>query len=204
MQLPHFGHQVLAAQEAEDCDGIIFIQNPKSPENLVQGGAAGGDVVYDENVLVLNSGAEFSVGICGKLKEHFVGSERRLGKTVNVAEHILVDLTGRFGVDYQIVVVEVNLGVKVVDGFLNKVGQILVFLDGRRKFDILNELCSCFTVNFGLKLVTIIEAFAKRFHLVATASEGDKVACPIMLEVEFKLLLLYIKCYAHILPYFIM
>ena len=55
VQLPHFGHQVLAAEEAEDCDGVVFIQNPKGPENLVQGGAAGGDVVYNEDILVLDS-----------------------------------------------------------------------------------------------------------------------------------------------------
>ena len=82
--------------------------------------------------------------------------------------------------------------------------EVLVLLDGRREFDVLDELRPGFTVNFGLEFIAVVEAFAECFHLIAAASEGDKVACPIMLEVEFKLLLLYIKCYAHILPYFIM
>ena len=50
-------------------------------------------------------------------------------KPVDVAEHILVDPTGGFGIDDEFVVVEVDLAVQVVDGFLDEVREILVLLD---------------------------------------------------------------------------
>lgn len=68
--------------------------------------------------------------MCSGLQDRSVCPKCRLCKSVDVAEHILVDLTGGFGVDYEVVVVEVDLGVQVVDGLLDEVRQVLVLLDG--------------------------------------------------------------------------
>ena len=67
--LSHFRHQVLAAEEAEDGDGVIFVEYSESPEDFVQSGAAGGYVVYDEDVLIPDGGAEGPVFLCGEFQE---------------------------------------------------------------------------------------------------------------------------------------
>ena len=48
-------------------------------------------------------------------------------KSVDVAEHILVDPTGGFGIDDEVVIVEVDLAVQVVDGFLDEVRRFSSF-----------------------------------------------------------------------------
>ena len=126
-------------------------------------------------------------------------SECGLGKSVDVAKHVLIELTGRFGVDDEVVVVEVYFGVQVVDGFLNEMRQIYVLLDGRREFDVLDEFRPCFAVYSGLEFVAVIKAFAERLHLIATACEGYQIARSIMLEIELESLLFSIEGYAHIL-----
>lgn len=67
MRLSHFRHQVLAAEEAEDGDGVVLVEYSECPEDFVQGGAAGGAVVYDEDVLVPDGGAEFTMFLRGGL-----------------------------------------------------------------------------------------------------------------------------------------
>ena len=66
-ELSHFRHQVLSAYQAEDGDGVVFVEYPERPEDFVQGGAAGGYVVYDEDVLVPDGGAEFTMFVRGGL-----------------------------------------------------------------------------------------------------------------------------------------
>lgn len=65
--LSHFRHQVLAAEEAEDGDGVVFVEYSERPEDFVQGGTAGGYVVYDEDVLVFDGCAEFTMFVRGGL-----------------------------------------------------------------------------------------------------------------------------------------
>lgn len=50
--LSHFRHQVLSSYQAEYRDGVVFVEYSESPEDFIQGGAAGGNVVYDEDVLI--------------------------------------------------------------------------------------------------------------------------------------------------------
>ena len=54
-------HQILTADEAEDGDGVVLIEDAEGAEDFIEGGAAGGDVVYDENVLLANGGTELLV-----------------------------------------------------------------------------------------------------------------------------------------------
>ena len=73
----------------------------------------------------------------------------------------MVDRTGGLGVDDEVIVIEVDLGVQVVDDLLDEMREVIVLLDGRGKLDVLDEFRPCFAVYFGLEFIAVVEAFAE-------------------------------------------
>ena len=57
------GHEVTPANEAEDDDAVVLVEDAQCTQHFAQGGAAGGDIVDDEHILLADMLTEFSVGL---------------------------------------------------------------------------------------------------------------------------------------------
>ena len=132
-----------------------------------------------------------------KPRRGFHFSQRRLGKTVDVSQHILIDLAGRFRHYHQVIVIEVNLMAEVVDRLLDEFCKFWMVLQGFGEFDMLDEGATQGTVHLFGKLIAIVEAFTKSLHLVSTASQADNILCPVVLKDQHKPLVLDVVCNTH-------
>jgi hypothetical protein len=86
---------------------------------------------------------------------------------------------------------------EVIDGFLDELRELRVFLKVLRELNVLDERRAHRTFNLLREFITIIEAFSECFHLVAIACQADDVLCAIVFEIEYELLHLLVKLHTH-------
>lgn len=65
----NIGHQIFSADEAEDGDAVIFIEDTEGTKHLAQCRPAGGNIVDDQHVLLTDSSAKLFVSLGCKPKE---------------------------------------------------------------------------------------------------------------------------------------
>ena len=72
-----------------------------------------------------------------------------------------------------------------------------MFLKRSGKLDIPDESAAQPAIHIVSELVSVVEAFAKCFHLIARTGETDHILLAIMFKIKYKPLRLVIKCNAH-------
>ena len=120
-----------------------------------------------------------------------------LCKAINVTQHVLIHLTGRFWHHNKIIVVEIDLLIKVINCLLDEVCKVGMILQRLCELEVLNEGTAHRTIHLISKFITIVEALAKCLYLIAVASQTNNVFCSVMDEVKHKLLFLLDKCDTH-------
>ena len=184
---------------------IVFLMN--EVEHVVDGlahflllgfGISGSPIFKDVVEVLLLVGLHVKGDAGGQGFDKFQLLQHRLGETIDVSQHVLIDATGGFGHDDEVVVIEIDAMAEVVDGLLDELRQGWMVLEVLCELDILDEGGSDGTFHLLREFIAIVETLAKSFYLIAVTRQMDNVLRAVVLEIETEGPLLCIKLYAHI------